>query len=88
MDEIWNYRFGLSISQKKRIVGNDDINIFNNAEYHQIRDKSKLELQQLLVQKFEKMITSGIDRHDKINGVHYVLLGISDICENACLVFL
>jgi hypothetical protein len=80
MEDVWNRRLGLSLTVKRNIVPND-IHIFNRAEYYNIREKSLIELQNLMIEKIDKMVNSGIDRDNRINGIHYVLIGITEVCE-------
>ncbi len=80
MDEIWNNHFKLTTSVKKNIVPNN-INIFNPTEYYQIKNYDKPHLQEILINKIEEMITTGINREARISGINYILLGLSEICE-------
>jgi len=80
MEDVWNRRLGLSMVVKRNIVPSD-IHIFNRAEYYNIRDKTLIELQEIMIEKINKMVNSGVDRDNRINGIHYVLIGITEVCE-------
>lgn len=80
MEDVWNRRLGLSMQVKRNIVPSD-IHIFNRAEYYNVRDRPLLQLQELMIDKIDKMVNSGIDRDNRINGIHYVLIGITEVCE-------
>jgi hypothetical protein len=80
MEDVWNRRLGLTSAVKRNIVP-ADIHIFNRAEYYNIREKSLIELQNIMIEKIDKMVNSGIDRDNRINGIHYVLIGITEVCE-------
>lgn len=80
MEDVWNRRLGLSLAVKRNIVPND-IHIFNRAEYYNIREKTLIELQEIMIEKINKMVNSGIDRDNRINGIHYILIGITEVCE-------
>jgi hypothetical protein len=80
MEDVWNRRLGLTNQVKRNIIPGD-IHIFNRAEYYNIRDKSLIELQNIMIEKIDKMVNSGVDRDNRINGIHYVLIGITEVCE-------
>ena len=80
MEDVWNRRLGLNISTKRNIVP-QDIHIFNKAEYYSMRESGLLELQKLMIEKIDAMVNSGIDRDSRILGIHYVLIGLTEICE-------
>jgi hypothetical protein len=80
MEDIWNRRLGVPVNIKRNIVPGD-LNIFNRAEFHTLREKSLLQLQELIIGKIDKLVNSGIDRESRILGIHYVLIGLCEICE-------
>jgi len=80
MEDIWNRRLGLNISTKRNIVPGDT-QIFNKAEYYTIRNNDLLELQEFMIEKIDQMVNSGVDRDSRILGIHYVLIGLCEICE-------
>lgn len=80
MEDIWNQRFNISLSTKRNIVPSN-VNIFNKSEYYEIREFNKLKLQELMINKIEQMVNSGIDRDSRIIGIHYILIGLCEVCE-------
>lgn len=80
MEDIWNRRLGLNISTKRNIVPGD-LHIFNKAQYYTIRNNDLLELQEFMIDKIDQMVNSGLDRDSRILGIHYVLIGLCEICE-------
>lgn len=86
MEDMWNRRYSLLPMFKRSIVPND-MNIFSVNEYHQIKTFDKLPLQELLIKKIEKMISTGIDREHRIHGIHYVLLGLGEVGNYSYLEF-
>lgn len=80
MEDIWNRRFNISLNAKRNIVP-DNVNIFNRTEYSEIREYNKLKLQELMIGKIEKMVNSGVDRDSRILGIHYILIGLCEVCE-------
>jgi len=86
MEDIWNQRFNISLSVKRNIVPSN-VNIFNKSEYYEIREYNKLKLQELLINKIELMVNSGIDRDSRILGIHYTLIGLCETCDITSLAF-
>lgn len=80
MDDIWNRRLGIPVSVKRNIVP-DDTHIFSLSEFFQIRDFNLQRLQYLLINKFTSLVTKGTDRENRIMGINYILMGLSEICD-------
>lgn len=80
LEDIWNQRLGLSLTVKRAIVPHN-VNIFNRAEYLDLRGLEKLHLQSIMIEKISDMITCGIDRDNRILGIHYVLMALQEICD-------
>lgn len=80
MEDIWNHRLNISLAAKRNIVPNN-LNVFNRAEYYEIREYDLLKLQNKILDKIEEMISSGVDRESRISGIHYCLYGLCEVCD-------
>jgi len=80
MEDIWNHRMNITLATKRSVVP-DNLNIFNRAEYYDIRELDLLKLQNFLINKIEKMINSGVDRSSRVLGIHYCLIGLCEVCD-------
>ena len=82
-EDIWNYRSGMDIDAKKRIVYygyvfNVPIGVIKN-----IKNKSKI--QSLLLDEFDKMISQGINRDEKKLGAILILTGLVEVSYEAAI---
>lgn len=85
LEDIWNFRLGLTEHAKKQIVGNSII--FTQLEkikanlYHKKMDRDKL--LELCVTNMEILITKGKTKNDCITGSNYVLMALVEVSQQA-----
>lgn len=81
MEDIWSYRSLMPLNAKKKIVKNG---IAFNIPIGQIRSiKSKIKIQNILLDEFTRFITEGIDREEKKLGAILVLTGLVEVSNEA-----
>ena len=84
MEDVWNYRLGMSNDAKKSIVKNG---ILFNIPIHVIQyQKDIIKMQHILLDEFTRMITEGSNREDKKVGALLILtclVEVSPDCANA-----
>jgi hypothetical protein len=82
MEDIWNYRSSMTMESKQKIVGNGVVfNIPPNIIKYQ---KSKLKLQNVILDEFLRMINEGINRDEKKLGAILILTGLVEVSPDAC----
>ena len=81
IEDIWNYRSNMDIDSKKRIVKNGMI--FTTP--HQIikQTKSKIRLQNIILDDFLRLITEGINVDEKKLGAIFILTGLVEVSIEA-----
>jgi hypothetical protein len=83
MEDIWNYRSSMTMESKQKIVQNGIVfNIPPNIIKHQ---KSKLKLQNVLLDEFSRMINEGINRDEKKLGAILILTGLVEVSYDASI---
>ena len=81
MEDIWNYRSSMTMESKQKIVGNGVVfNIPPNIIKYQ---KSKLKLQNIILDEFLRMINEGINRDEKKLGAILILTGLVEVSHDA-----
>jgi hypothetical protein len=81
MEDIWNYRSSMTMESKQKIVGNGIVfNIPPNIIKYQ---KSKLRLQNVILDEFLRMINEGINRDEKKLGAILILTGLVEVSHDA-----
>ena len=81
MEDIWNYRSSMTMESKQKIVGNGVVfNIPPNIIKYQ---KSKLKLQNVILDEFLRMINEGINRDEKKLGAILILTGLVEVSPEA-----
>jgi len=81
LENLWNRHLNLTLSQKKKIVGNDHLFILTNTEFNEIRGQPKLDIQNVLIEKIRILISNGHSRDDRIRGIHYCLMALSEVID-------
>lgn len=83
MEDIWNYRSSMTMESKQKIVQNGIVfNIPPNIIKHQ---KSKLKLQNVILDEFSRMINEGINRDEKKLGAILILTGLVEVSYDASI---
>jgi hypothetical protein len=81
MEDIWNYRSSMTIESKQKIVSNGIVfNIPPGIIKHQ---KSKVKLQNVILDEFSRMINEGINRDEKKLGAILILTGLVEVSYDA-----
>jgi len=84
MEDVWNYRLGMTNDAKKSIVKNG---ILFNIPVHVIQyQKDIIKMQHILLDEFTRMITEGSNREDKKVGALLILTCLVEVsldCANA-----
>ena len=81
MEDIWNYRSNMDIDSKKRIVKNGMI--FTTSQQIIKQTKSKIKLQNIILDDFLRLITEGINIDEKKLGAILILTGLVEVSIEA-----
>jgi hypothetical protein len=77
LEDIWNYRAELSIDKKKDIVPNNSMFLVSvNDVYKMIKKKN---LQIILLEEIDKLISSAESTEDKSTGAYFVLTALVEV---------
>lgn len=76
LEDIWNYRTQITPEQKKRISKNGDV--CSIPITHILKIKKISEIQDIILDQIELLITGGETRDDKILGCLYVLTALAE----------
>jgi hypothetical protein len=80
-EDIWNYRSGMSIEYKKKIVKNGCV---FNIPHHIVKSmSSKINIQHIILSEFMRMITEGVDREEKKLGALFILTALVEVSPDA-----
>jgi hypothetical protein len=80
-EDIWNYRSSMDIESKKKIVSNG---IVFNIPLNIIKSlKSKIKLQNIILNEYIRLITEGINRDEKKLGAILILTGLVEVSIDA-----
>jgi len=80
-EDIWNYRTQLTSSAKKNI--NPFLNNFQHSLASVLRNRSKVELQKIVLHEIEHLIMYGINKTEKCLGCLYVMTVFVMLCPSA-----
>jgi len=80
MEDIWNYRIGMDIDSKRRIVQNGIL--FNMPSHFIQYQKDIIKVQHILLDEFTRMITEGINREEKKLGALLILTGLVEVSHD------
>src|SRR3989338_581671 len=85
LEDIWRYRLNLLATQKQRIVKNPQTLLTQKSYVKNLPATidNYYKLVDLLIIDLTKLVTEGITRDDRANGVIYVLLGLVEVCPPA-----
>ena len=85
LEDIWRYRLNLLATQKQRIVKNPQTLLTEKAYVKNLTATTDnyYKLVDILIIDLTKLVTEGITRDDRANGVLYVLLGLVEVCPSA-----
>ena len=77
LEDIWNYRAELSNFKKNLIVPNKIMFPVSVMGFHNINDKNRC--RKILLEEMWKMVSSAVERENRVLGCYYVLIGLVDI---------
>ena len=77
LEEIWKYRAQLTEEAKRRIVPSGDVLTANYRTIFRINNTDKLRY--IILEEIDKLVSSGINRDEKILGCMYVLTGLTEV---------
>jgi hypothetical protein len=80
-EDIWNYRSSMDMESKKRIVNNGTA--FNIPIAIIKTLKSKIKLQNIILNDYIRLITEGINREEKKLGAILILTGLVEVSIEA-----
>jgi hypothetical protein len=81
MEDIWNYRSNMTIESKKKIVKDGLLFTYPKMMIKSI--KSKIKLQNIILNDFSRLITEGIDREERKLGAIFILTGLVEVSHEA-----
>lgn len=81
MQDLWNYRTDMSIEAKKRIIANGTV--FNVPLYIIKNQKSKIKLQNVILNEFSRLITEGINVDERKLGAMLILTSLVEVSHDA-----
>lgn len=76
LEDIWNYRTQISLEQKKKISKNGDVCSISIP--HILKIKKLSELQEIILDQIELLVTGGETREEQILGCLYVLTAFAE----------
>ena len=85
LEDIWNYRINMDIESKKRILQTHNGIAFNLSISYVRSIKSKLSLQNILLNEINRFVTEGINRDEKKLGVMLILTGLVEVSYDAAM---
>ena len=80
-EDIWNYRSSMDLESKKRIVNHGTV--FNIPIPIIKTLKSKIKLQNIILNDYIRLITEGINREEKKLGAILILTGLVEVSIDA-----
>lgn len=84
--DIWNYRAGLSYEQKNSIVPNHAQKLFRHLPYS-VANQNITTLQKINMTSIRMLITSAVDRNDRILGAMYVITTFTMVNQQARIAY-
>jgi len=81
LEDLWNYRLGLSNEQRQLIVPTRKI--FTKREKLAVDNMSDKDLKVFLVDRMKSLVTDGNARDDRANGAMYILLALIQVSRSA-----
>ena len=83
LEDIWNYRVGMDIVEKMRILQTNNGNAFMMSINTIKHIKSKIQLQEILLNEIDRFITEGINRDERKLGAMLMLTGLVEVSDEA-----
>jgi len=86
LEDIWNWRAELTEDQKKDIVPNNNVFTYSIQYVTALKDKDKRKLQYIILNEFDKLVSSSSNDVSKGLGAYYILIALVEVsydCANA-----
>lgn len=83
LEDIWNYRAELTLEKKKEIVPNN--NIFRNSINYIMNIKKKRDLEKIILNEIDKLISSSENIIHRNTGCYYVLIALTEISHDCAI---
>lgn len=83
LEDIWNYRVGMDTVEKMRILQTNNGNAFMMSINSIKHIKSKIQLQEILLNEIDRFITEGINRDERKLGAMLMLTGLVEVSFEA-----
>jgi hypothetical protein len=83
LEDIWNYRVGMDTVEKMRILQTNNGNAFMMSINTIKHIKSKIQLQEILLNEIDRFITEGINRDERKLGAMLMLTGLVEVSYEA-----
>ena len=83
LEDIWNYRVGMDIVEKMRILQTNNGNAFMMSINTIKHIKSKIQLQEILLNEIDRFVTEGINRDERKLGAMLMLTGLVEVSDEA-----
>ena len=81
LEDIWNFRLGLTSQQKKKYTNNGKAFITKPKDIKFIMDKNQL--QNILLNEFSKLLTQGQTKEDVTTACYWILTGLTMVSSSA-----
>lgn len=79
LEDIWNYRAELTYNQKCEIVPNNDVFKHSVSHILSYNPSKKRQLQILILNEIDKLISSSPDINNRNTGCYYVLIAFTEV---------
>ena len=83
LEDIWNYRVGMDMPEKMRILQTNNGNAFMMSINSIKHIKSKIQLQEILLNEIDRFVTEGINRDERKLGAMLMLTGLVEVSYEA-----
>ena len=83
LEDIWNYRVGMDMPEKMRILQTNNGNAFMMSINTIKHIKSKIQLQEILLNEIDRFVTEGINRDERKLGAMLMLTGLVEVSDEA-----
>jgi len=80
LEDIWNYRAELTLEQKCEIVPYNNIFKYNMNNIMNMSIDKKRELENIILDEFNKLISSSENIIHKSTGCYYILIALTEVC--------
>ena len=83
LEDIWNYRVGMDMPEKMRILQTNNGNAFMMSINSIKHITSKIQLPEILLNEIDRFVTEGINRDERKLGAMLMLTGLVEVSYEA-----